>query len=83
MIKYKFDVYKKLNEIGINTTVARETGVFGQSTMKKLKEGDTAVSMEVINRLCCVLEIQPRDLIRYVETEEDTENIYKKIYKKA
>ena len=80
MIQYKFDVFKKLNSIGINTTTARKTGIFSQSTMKRLKDGDTSVSMDVINRICCLLEIQPRDLIRYVETPEDTENVYKKFH---
>jgi len=71
MIEYKIDVIEELKRVGINTTRARETGIFGQATMKKFKEGDTNISLDNLNRLCFVLEMQPRDIIKYVETEED------------
>lgn len=79
MIEYKIDIIKELNRIGINTTKAKETGIFGQDTMRKFKEGDTRISLEVLNRLCCVLEMQPRDILKYVETENDREKIISKI----
>ena len=82
MIEYKIDIIKELNRIGINTTKAKETGIFGQDTMRKFKEGDTRISLEVLNRLCCVLEMQPRDILKYVETENDREKIISKIYDK-
>ena len=79
MIEYKIDVIAELNKVGINTTKAKETGVFGQATMKKFKEKDTSISLDNLNRLCCILEMQPRDIIKYVETEEDREKIISKI----
>ncbi|MEY8357196.1 helix-turn-helix domain-containing protein [Lachnospiraceae bacterium 54-53] len=79
MLEYKIDVIKKLKEVGINTTKAKESGVFGQATMKKFKDKDTNISLENLNRLCCILEMQPRDIIKYVETEEDREKIISKI----
>lgn len=83
MIEYKIDIIKALNEIGINTTVAKKTGVFAQATMKKFKNNDTNISLEVLNRLCCLLEMQPRDIIKFVETEEDKEKIISKICDKS
>lgn len=79
MLQYKIDIIPALNEIGINTTTAKKCGIFGQATMKKFKDGDTNISLEVLNRLCCVLEMQPRDLIKFVETDEDREKIISKI----
>ena len=73
MIEYKIDIIKELKEAGINITVAKKTGIFGQETMKKFKNGDTNISLENLNRLCYILEMQPRDLIKFVETEEDKE----------
>lgn len=73
MIEYKIDVMKELKQAGINMTVARKTGIFGQATMKKFKNGDTNISLENLNRLCFILEMQPRDLIKFVETEDDRE----------
>lgn len=81
MLKYKFNIIEALNDIGINSTVARNTGVFAQATMKKFKDGDTSISLDNLNRLCCLLEMQPRDIIKFVETEEDREKILAKVSK--
>lgn len=83
MIEYKIDVIKELENVGINTTVARKTGVFGQATMQKFKNGDTSISLDNLNRLCAVLEMQPRDIIKYVETDTDREKIITKISEKT
>lgn len=79
MIEYKINVIEELKKIGVNTTKAKKTGVFGQDTMRKFKNRDTKISVEVLNRLCCLLEMQPRDILKYVETEDDRENIISKI----
>ena len=79
MLQYKINVIKELSKIGINTTTAKKSGIFGQDTMRKFRNGDTKISLEVLNRLCCVLEMQPRDIIKFVETDEDREKIISKI----
>lgn len=79
MIKYKIDVIKELEKVGINTTTARKTGIFAQATMKKFRENDTSISLDNLNRLCCILEMQPRDIIKYIETDSDRESILSKI----
>lgn len=82
MIEYKINVIKELNKIGINTTTAKNSGIFAQATMKKFKNNDTSISLDNLNRLCCVLEMQPRDIIKYIETESDREEIISKIREK-
>lgn len=82
MLQYKIDVILELAKVGINTTVAKKSGIFGQDTMRKFRNGDTKISLEVLNRLCCVLEMQPRDIIKFVETDEDREKIISKISEK-
>ena len=47
--------------------------------MRKFRNGDTNISLEILNRLCCVLEMQPRDIIKFIETDEDREKIISKI----
>lgn len=79
MIEYKIDIIEELKKIGINTTRAKETGIFGQDTMRKFRNKDTKISLEVLNRLCCILEMQPRDIIKYIETGDDREKIISKI----
>ena len=83
MLQYKINVIEELSKIGINTTIARNTGVFGQETMRKFRNNDTSISLDNLNRLCCVLEIQPRDIIKYVETDLDKEKILSKISEKS
>ena len=83
MLEYKFNIIKALENVGINTTKARDTGIFGQATMKKFREGNTNISLDNLNRLCAVLEMQPRDIIKYVETSEDKEKYISKISEKS
>ena len=79
MLEYKIDIIEELEKIGVNTTKTRETGIFGQSTMKKFKNKDTSISLDNLNRLCAILEMQPRDIIKYIETDNDRENYISKI----
>ncbi|MEY8366078.1 helix-turn-helix domain-containing protein [Anaerovoracaceae bacterium 41-7] len=82
MIIYKIDVIEELKKAGVNTVTAKNTGIFGQSTMKKFKDGDTTISIDNLNRLCAVLEMQPKDIIKFIETDEDREKILSKISEK-
>lgn len=82
MLQYKINIIKELEKVGINTTTAKKSGIFGQDTMRKFRNGDTRISLEVLNRLCCVLEMQPRDIIKFVETDDDREKIISKICEK-
>lgn len=79
MLEYKIDVISELSKVGINTTTAKQSGIFAQATMKKFKDKDTNISLDNLNRLCCVLEMQPRDIIKYVETRQDEEDIISKM----
>ena len=83
MLQYKINVISELEKVGINTTVAKNTGIFGQETMKKFRDGNTKISLDNLNRLCAVLEMQPRDIIKYVETEDDREKYIYKICEKT
>lgn len=79
MLEYKINIIEELAKIGVNTTIAKNTGIFGQETMRKFRAGDTSISLDNLNRLCCVLEMQPRDIIKYVETENDRQKYLSKI----
>lgn len=79
MLEYKINIIEELAKVGINTTEAKKSGIFGQETMRKFRAGDTSISLDNLNRLCCVLEMQPRDIIKYVETENDRQKYLSKI----
>ena len=74
MLQYKINVISELAKIGINTTTAK---------MKKFRDGDTSISLDNLNRLCAVLEMQPRDILKYIETDEDREKYISKICDKS
>ena len=83
MLQYKIDVIKELKNVGITTRTAKNTGIFGQATMKKFRDGDTSISLDNLNRLCAILEMQPRDILKYVETDEDRKKYISKICDKT
>lgn len=73
MLKYKINVADALERKGFNTYKAKTTKILSQDTLKKIKNEDTNISLESINRICLLLDMQPKDLIEYVETKEEKE----------
>ena len=49
MLEYKINIIQELEKVGINTTIARKTGIFAQETMKKFKNKDTSISLDNLN----------------------------------
>lgn len=81
MIRYKIDVMEALKNVGFNSTLARYTKIFSQSTMTKFKNGDANISLENLNRLCTVLRMQPNEIIDYVVTDNDSKYLIECIKK--
>lgn len=76
MLKYKINVADALERRGFNTYKAKTTKILSQNTLKKIKNEDTNISLESLNRICILLDLQPKDLIEYVEDERE-KNRYK------
>lgn len=77
MLKYKFDVGEALEKAGINMYMAKKTKILSQDTLKKIKNGDTSISLESINRVCMILNMQPEQLLLYEDNKEEKANLYK------
>lgn len=73
MLKYKFNVGAALDQVGFNVYKAKKTGAISQDALKKIKQGDTNISLKTINAICAILEIAPGELLEYVETVQDKE----------
>ena len=71
MLKYKFNMEEALKRAEFNTYKAKTSKLLSQDTLKKIKREDTNISLESINRICMILDMQPKDLIEYVENEEE------------
>ena len=66
MLKYKINVYDALQRAGFNTYKAKTSGLISQ---------DTSITLGAINAICNILDLQPKDLLEFVQTEEDRENL--------
>lgn len=73
MLKYKINVADALERKGFNTYKAKTTKILSQDTLKKIKNEDTSISLESLNRICILLDMQPKDLIEYVDNKEEKE----------
>lgn len=78
MIKYKFDVSQALATAGMTAYKAKKTGIISQNTWRKIKNGDTSISMESLNRICAILNMQPEHILYYCKDEEEEKEILKK-----
>lgn len=73
MIKFKIDVGDALERVGFNTYKAKTTKLLSQETLKKIRNDDTNISLKSLNNICMILDMQPKDLIIYVEEEQEKE----------
>lgn len=71
MLKYKINIADALERKGFNTYTAKTTKILSQDTLKKIKNEDTNISLESLNRICIILDMQPKDLIEYIENKEE------------
>lgn len=71
MIKYKINVADALERKGFNLYKAKTTKILSQNTLNKIRQEDTNISLESLNRICLLLDMQPKDLIEFSATEEE------------
>lgn len=83
MLKYKFNVGEALERAGLNMYKAKTTKVLSQNTLKKIKNEDTSISLDSLNKVCTILDMQPKDIIMYVENEEEKKNLLSKFSSKT
>lgn len=64
------NLWKLLIDRGINKTKLRELTGIGTSTLAKLSANEK-VSLDVIEKVCKVLNCQPGDIMEYVPDQEE------------
>ena len=75
MLRYKINVFDALNRAGINVYKAKKTGVISQNTLYKLKNGDTRITLDTLDSICNILDLNPGDVIEFIRTEEDEKKL--------
>lgn len=74
MLRYKINVFDALNRAGLNKYKAKTTKIISQNTLNDLKnENATGITLKTLNTVCAILELQPKDILEYVETQQDIE----------
>lgn len=72
MLKYKINVLETLKESGYNTTRLRKEQIVGESAIQSLRKGEM-VGIKTLEKICDILDMQPGNIIKYVEdTEKNT-----------
>lgn len=70
MIKYKDNFYKelKIKAMQKNILISEliDKKIFSASTLTKIKNGDTSITLKVINDLCNFMDCDISDIIEYV-----------------
>lgn len=69
MLIYKIDVIDTLKEAGYNSTRILKENILSQSTMQKLRKNEM-VGIKTLEQLCELLDMQPGNIIKYVEKEK-------------
>lgn len=69
MFVYKFDVLETLKESGYNTTRLRREKLLGENAIQSLRRGEM-VGIIALEKICHLLDMQPGNIIKYVEDNE-------------
>ena len=69
MLKYKIDVLDTLKESGYTTTKLRREKLLGENAIQSLRHGEM-VGIIALDKICTLLDMQPGNIIKYVENEQ-------------
>jgi DNA-binding Xre family transcriptional regulator len=69
VLTYKIDVLETLKESGYNTTRLRKEKLLGENAIQSLRRGEM-VGIIALEKICALLDMQPGNIIKYVENVE-------------
>lgn len=69
MLKYKIDILEELKKIGYTSYKLRKDKIIGEAQIQKIRNGELA-SKETLNTICKLLNMQPGDILEYVNIDE-------------
>ena len=74
MLVYKIDVLETLKEAGYNTTRLRREKLLNESAIQYIREGKP-VGANALNNICMLLDMQPGNIIKYVDENDMKNNV--------
>lgn len=73
MFVYKFNVLDSLKEAGYNTTRLRKEKLLGENAIQSLRRGEM-VGIISLEKICRLLDMQPGNIIKYVDDTPDNKH---------
>lgn len=70
MIQYKLDILQALKEKGFTSYKLRNDKLLNESTMTKLRNKDTSITLQTLDIICKLLNCQPSDIIGYSDIDK-------------
>lgn len=67
MIKYKINVYEELQKRGISSYAIKKNNLMSQSTLTKLKNNDTSITLSSLDKVCQLLQCDVADIVEFKE----------------
>lgn len=69
MFVYKIKVLETLSEAGYTPSKLRKEKLLGENAIQCLRE-NKMVGIKALDKICSILDMQPGNIIKYVETDE-------------
>ena len=66
MLRYKVNLQQELKEAGYSTYRLRQEKILPESTLQKLRTGNTAITLDSFNTICNILQCQPGDILEWI-----------------
>ena len=70
MLEYRIDVIDWLRQAGYNTGRIKKEKILPESTVQRLRNKEM-ISMSSLNTICRLLDMQPGNIIKYVEDKPE------------
>lgn len=77
MLAYKINVLETLKEAGYTTTRLRKEKLLNESAIQYIREGKP-VGAKALDNICMLLDMQPGNIIKYVENTNTENSVIKK-----
>ena len=72
--RYKLDVVQALKDAGYSTYKIRKEKILAESTLQSFRE-NKMVSWETLEQICRILNVQPGDVLEYVDDESKSHEV--------
>lgn len=68
-MRYKINILEELKKVGYSSYRMRQEKVLAESTLQRLRSGNTSINLENLGVVCGILHCQPGELVEWVEDE--------------